>query len=113
MVRFLPIIAIVAVILSAYLYLPFRRYIAYGLHISGDTTTSCCDPNTVAQSTGNFDEGASGATFMGETIDYPKTSLAQAFTSISDETQVLGTTNSAGEEKWIEVSLSEERLRAW
>lgn len=115
MLKSLPIFLIIAVVLGAFLYLPLRREAAYRLGISGDPTTSCCDEKVVAKSNGNFDESASVAIFNNQVIDYPKTSLAQAFyTNIpKEDTVVLGTTNSAGEEKWIEVSLPEQKVRAW
>lgn len=58
------------------------------------------------------------AIFNNQVIDYPKTSLAYSYTRAmaqqpSSDEAVLGTTNAAGEEKWIEVSLDEQRVRAW
>lgn len=92
--------------------MPARRFVAYTLQLPPDSRVSCCDPEVVAQSNGNFDEDAEVAIFDGEIIDYPKTSLAQLPTQPT-ETQVLGTTTASGEEKWIEVSLSEQKVRAW
>ena len=92
--------------------IPIRREISYRLGISGDPTTSCCNIDQISQ-TGNFNESASLAIFNGETINYPKTSLDQNQEPTSVETTVLGTTNSQGEEKWIEVNLSEQKVRAW
>ena len=100
-----------------------KREVAYRLGISGDSTTSCCSENQISQ-TGDFDEDASLAIFNGEIINYPKTSLAYENTPgvnyeassglhTGSELQVLGTTNAAGEEKWIEVSLDEQKVRAW
>lgn len=83
-----------------------KREIVYKLGISGDPTTSCCKPENL--SGGSFDENASVAIFNNQTITYPKTSLAN-----SQQTRILGTTNAAGEEKWIEVALDEQKLRAW
>lgn len=111
--RILPIIVIVALLLSLFIYLPFRRFIAYKLHISGDPTTSCCNEQEVANSKGNFDENASVAVFEDQIVDYPKTSLAQNPIPEIGETKVLGTTTSNGEEKWIEVSLDQQKVRAW
>lgn len=56
--------------------------------------------------------------FNGQVIDYPKTSLAQSYFAsnkaiASAESMVLGTKNSNGEDKWIEVSLDQQKLRAW
>ncbi len=112
--RILPLVLlIIAVIVGLYLYLPTRRYFAYKFHLVNDSTTSCCDPEKVANSTGDFDETSSIAMFDGQLIDYPKTSLAQALIPPAQDSQVLGTTNAAGEEKWIEVSLSQQKVRAW
>ena len=83
-----------------------KREIVYKLGISGDPTTSCCKPENLSD--GSFDENASVAIFNNQTITYPKTSLAN-----SQQTRILGTTNAAGEEKWIEVALDEQKLRAW
>lgn len=99
----------------AYVYLPIRREIVYGLGISGDTTTSCCDETQITKGNGNFDESENLALFNGQIIDYPKTSLSQmaSTSSSNNNTQVLGTTNQNGEEKWIEVSLTQQKVRAW
>lgn len=118
--KLLPLLLIIA----GFLYLGFNyqtvvREIAYSFNISGDPTTSCCDEDVIANSNGQFDEEAATAVFNNKVIDYPKTSLAYSINpSLSqakdpNAPQVLGTTNTAGEEKWIEVSLSEQRLRAW
>ena len=117
--RLLPLVLIIAIIgFVAFNFQSLRRDLAYKLNISGDPTTSCCDAETVAKSDGNFDENASGAIFNNKVIDYPKTSLAYGFSnSLAQQSEsnqaVLGTTNEAGEEKWIDVSLEEQRLRAW
>ncbi len=111
MYKFLPVVLIFAALLATYFYLPLKREIAYGLNITGDTTTSCCSATDVEKSDGNFDENANLAFFDGETVDYPKTSLAQTPVESSD-TQVLGTVNAAGEEKWIEVSLKDQHVWA-
>lgn len=112
--KLLPIIAITILVITIFFYLPVKRQIVYRLNISGDPTTSCCDVASILNSDGSFDENASLAVFDGELIDYPKTSLAQInSTPAPNETAVLGTTNSSGEEKWIEVSLDQQKLRAW
>lgn len=114
MYKYLPIILVLIAILGAYLYLPVRRELAYTLGISGDHTISCCNENEVANSKGDFDENASIAFFNGQVIDYPKTSLAESFLpNPVQSSQVLGTTNASGEEKWIEVSLKDQMTRAW
>jgi hypothetical protein len=89
-----------------------KRDLSYNLGFSGDSTSSCCLESDVLKSTGQFDEDANVAIFNNESIDYPKTSLAYNFISKGSE-NVLGTTNAAGEEKWIEVSLAEQKVRAW
>jgi hypothetical protein len=89
-----------------------KRELSYNLGFSGDSTHSCCLESDVLKSTGQFDEDANVAIFNNESVDYPKTSLA--YNSISENSEnVLGTTNAAGEEKWIEVSLAEQKVRAW
>lgn len=117
--RLLPLFLILAVITFTLLnFQSIRREVVYKLHISGDPTTSCCSAEAAATSDGNFDENATTAIFNSQVIDYPKTSLSVAYRqSIADannsETKVLGTTTADGQEKWIEVSLSEQKLRAW
>lgn len=117
--RFLPIIVILVLVVSFFTYLPLRREIVYKLGISGDPTISCCDENEIVRSNGSFDEEANLAIFNNQIIDYPKTSLAQNIKASENErsspsdSQVLGTTNASGEEKWVEVSLSDQKVRAY
>ena len=120
--RLLPaLVLLVLLTVAAFNYTPIKREIVYGLGISGDTTMSCCNEEEIVNASGNFDESAAVAMFNNQLIDYPKTSLAQqiAFSKATaqaktdENSNVLGTTNSAGEEKWIEVSLSQQMLRAW
>lgn len=109
--KFLPLLILAAVLVTILTYLPAKRFVFYKLGISGDPTTSCCSVKEVLNSSGTFDESASLAFFNGEIIDYPKTSLAQSNFS-PQEARVLGTTNTAGEEKWIEISLDQQKLWA-
>ena len=88
-----------------------KREIFYKLGLANDQTTSCCSEEEVLKSSGDFDEGASIAIFNSEIINYPKTSLAYDHPQTSSN--VLGTVNAAGEEKWIEVSLDQQKIRAW
>ncbi len=117
--RLLPVLLlIIAVIFVASNFQSIKRTVAYKFHISGDTTTSCCDVDKVLEQNGQFDENATTAIFNNQVIDYPKTSLAYSYTqslatSSNTDQAVLGTTNSAGEEKWIDVSLDEQKVRAW
>lgn len=117
--RLLPLLLlIITVIYVAFNFQSIRRTIAYKLHISGDTTTSCCNVDEVLKSDGNFDESASLAIFNSQVINYPKTSLAYAYSqdlaqSSQTDQAVLGTTSDTGAEKWIEISLDEQKLRAW
>lgn len=118
MVRLLPVAIIAAFIISVALnFQTIRREAVYKLGISGDTTTSCCDPAEVSKSTGDFDENAATAIFENRVIDYPKTSLSyaynQAIAQSNEEEAVLGTATDDGQEKWIEVSLPEQKVRAW
>lgn len=118
MYRLLPLVFLGLLVFSVFNFQILRREVFYRLGISGDTTTSCCNPETISK-TGDFDESASLAIFNSQVVDYPKTSLAHLndnpliADSKNPETQVLGTTNGSGEEKWIEVSLDEQKLRAW
>jgi hypothetical protein len=113
MIKFLPVLVFIALIVGVINYLPVKRELFYKLGISGDLTKSCCDTASLSK-TGNFDESAGIAFYDGQTIDYPKSSLAQAFTNNTiKDVRVLGATNAAGEEKWIDVSLDEQRLRAY
>lgn len=112
--KFLSLLLIGILVASFVFYLPARRSILYKLNFSGDSTTSCCSEAEAAASTGDFDEDGNLAIFNNQVVDYPKTSLAQAnFYNSNEESQVLGTINTAGEEKWIEVSLEQQKLRAW
>ncbi len=117
--RLLPILIITAVI--SYVFLNFqsiRRDLAYKFHVSGDSTNSCCNESDVANSDGKFDENASIAVFNSQVVNYPKTSLVYAYSQSLAESQnteeaVLGTTTADGTEKWIEVSIDEQKARAW
>ena len=118
--RLVPILIIIGFLtFLAFNFQSVKRTVAYKLNISGDTTKSCCNVDEINKATGNFDEDASVAIFNNKVIDYPKTSLAYSFKqSIADasnnnDSAVLGTTNAAGEEKWIDISLDEQRVRAW
>jgi lipoprotein-anchoring transpeptidase ErfK/SrfK len=117
--RLIPLLLLIsAITFVTFNFQSIKRTIVYKLNISGDTTTSCCNSEAVAKSNGEFDEDASVAIFNNKVIDYPKTSLAYSYSqAIAEQPDldeaVLGTTNEAGEEKWIDVSLEEQRLRAW
>lgn len=117
--RLLPLLLLIAIVaFAAFNFQSIKRTVAYKLHISGDTTISCCDEEAVKESDGKFDEEASTAIFNSKVIDYPKTSLAYSYKeasakSTNTDEAVLGTTTESGEEKWIEVSLEEQKLRAW
>ena len=117
--RLLPIFIIIAVLsFIAFNFQSIKREIAYKFDISGDPTTSCCSEEDALKSDGSFDENALTAIFNNEIIDYPKTSLAHAYAESiaqaeNSDAAVLGTTTSDGREKWIEVSLKEQKVRAW
>lgn len=117
--RLLPILLIVICLFFIGInFQTVKREVAYKLHISGDSTTSCCNVDDTLETDGKFDEDPTMAIFNNKIVDYPKTSLANTVRSVAstqdpDSPQVLGTTNAAGEQKWIEVSLSEQKLRAW
>lgn len=118
--RLVPLVLIIAFIpFIAFNFQAIRREIAYKLHISGDPTTSCCSEQQALSSNGDFDENALTAIFDNQIINYPKTSLARSFEQSKRLAQeekdqaVLGTTNESGQEKWIDISLSEQRLRAY
>lgn len=96
-----------------YFFTPARSFLAYKLNISGDTTTSCCKVEEVLSASGNFEEDANVAIFNNEIVSYPKTSLAMVNYTGEENGKVLGTTNANGEEKWIDVSLTEQKLRAY
>lgn len=96
-----------------------RREFAYNVHtrdlaiklgINNDTTDSCCSAQTIAQSSGDFDESPDTAIFNSQVVDYPKTSLAY---SLKSDTQVLGTSVPIDPNKWIEVDLKNQLVRAW
>lgn len=93
--------------------MPARSYLAYKFNLTDDSRTSCCKVEDILSSSGNFEEEANIAVFNDQIVDYPKTSLALANPTSEENSKVLGTTNAAGEEKWIDVSLSEQKLRAY
>ncbi len=117
--RLLPILLIVVAISFVFAnFQSVKRTLVYKLNLSGDTTVSCCKEEEVANSNGEFDENASMAIFNSQVINYPKTSLAYAYAQSLAEAQdnttaVLGTTTAEGVERWIEVSLDEQKARAW
>lgn len=108
----LPLAAVVILVAFLLNFTPVKRQILYKLNISGDTTTSCCTVENVLNSSGAFDENANVAIYNGQIVDYPKTSLAQRSPLGGTASQVLGT-NTPESEKWIEVSLDQQKLRAW
>lgn len=111
--KFLPLLIVTALLVAVFSYLPLKQQVFYKLGISNDKTTSCCKVDEIVKSSGSFDEEATTAIFNNQVIDYPKTSLAANINTKNDNTQVLGTTNAQGEEKWIDISLSEQILRAY
>lgn len=116
MYKILPLFILLLLItaLVGFFYLPAKQFIAYNFNLTPDAKAPCCKIDEVIKSTGVFDENASIAIFNNQIIDYPKTSLAQANQfSGNAETNVLGTTNANGEEKWIDVSLAEQKVRAY
>lgn len=120
MLKLLPVLVIVSLLVAASQFMPTKRFIAYNLGFSGDTTNSCCNAEVIANSKGDFDQNANTAIFDSEVVDYPKTSLSQGISTKKDLAisndhfpQVLGTSTSDGKEKWIEVSLNQQMLRAW
>jgi hypothetical protein len=104
------LIAITATIIN---FTPLKRDLLYKFNLSGDLTISCCDEKEIATSTGDFDENANTAIFNNQVIDYPKTSLSYELMNDETNSNVLGTTNASGEEKWIEVNLSKQEVTAW
>ena len=111
--RLLPLLVILGFLTYvAFNFQDIRRATVYRLGISGDTTASCCKEEEISQ-TGDFDESANIAIFNNQVIDYPKTSLSYAASQVSGTEQVLGTTSPEGVEKWIEVSIDEQKVRAW
>lgn len=115
--RLIPLLFLIAAVLFiVFNFQSLKRTIVYKLHISGDSTTSCCNVDQALQQNGQFDEEASTAIFNNQVINYPKTSLAYSYKQSlanAENQVVLGTTNETGEEKWIDVSLDEQKLRAW
>lgn len=117
--RLLPLLLILATLSIVILnFQSIRREVVYKLNISGDKTTSCCSEEEILKSDGSFDESATTAIFNNQIIDFPKTSLSYGFEQSVAEAKnsdkaVLGTTTENGEEKWIEVSLKDQKVRAW
>lgn len=115
--KFLPLLIIVTLVFTLFNFTDLKRELVYKLNLDNDPTSSCCTEKEILSSNGDFDEGASQAIFNGQVIDYPKTSLAysnlSASSNITSGNQVLGTDTVSGEEKWIEVSLTEQKVKAW
>lgn len=112
--RLLPILIVLALLFASFTYLPLKRELVYKFGISGDPTTSCCtDLAEISNSNGEFDESANLALFESQIVDYPKTSLAKAQNTEDSTLQVLGTMTADGVEKWIEVDLGKQQVRAW
>ncbi len=99
-------------IVTTLTYTPLKREVFYHLGFAQDATAACCNVEDILSSTGSFDESAQVAVFNGDIVDYPKTSLAQ-LSAPPTSPAVLGTTTADGKEKWIEVSLEQQKLRAW
>ncbi len=66
-----------------------------------------CPCTNLAQATGEFDPSETQAIFLGNPVQALLTSLPEP----SEDLKVLGL--QAGEDKWIEIDLSEQKLRAW
>lgn len=114
MLKILPLIFILTLIFFTVLNFPaLKREIYYKLNLDQDPTAGCCNVTDILSSDGNFDENANIAIFQNEIIDYPKTSLVYNSQPPKFNPNVLGTSNGSGEEKWIEVSLEQQRLRAF
>lgn len=112
--RLLPVLIIVALIsYVAFNFQSIRRDVVYKLGISGDPSTSCCKVSEVLKAKGDFDENASIAIFNNQVVDYPKTSLTAAFNQELAQAQQSSAVLGVSSDKWIEVSLSEQKLRAW
>jgi lipoprotein-anchoring transpeptidase ErfK/SrfK len=105
--RLLPIFLIL--FLAAFFLNPFHKNI--NQTESSIATTSCCKLEDVINSKGDFDEGAVSAVFNNEAVFYPKKDLAEIANN-SQTTVVLGAETNEATEKWIEVSLDEQKLRA-
>ena len=116
--RLLPIVLIISIFsFVVFNFQTLKRDFAYKFNLSGDPTTSCCTKEQALASNGSFDEDASVAIFENQVINYPKTSLSHSFdqsiASAPTDQVVLGTTTASGEEKWIEVSIDDQKIRAW
>jgi lipoprotein-anchoring transpeptidase ErfK/SrfK len=70
---------------------------------------------SVLSQNGEFDSSSDTAIFNDNFVFYPEASLAEDATAVNLALagNVLGTVNNAGEEKWIEVDLTTQMLRAW
>lgn len=118
--RLLPLFLIISVLVfGIFNFQSLKRDFLYKFNLANDQTTSCCKEEEIANSEGNFDENASIAIFNSQVINYPKTSLTYAYYSQTlaqgptTNESVLGVTTSNGKEKWIEVSIDEQKVRAW
>ena len=109
MIKYLPLLLLPLLLIFVFTFVPVKRVIVYRLGISGDKTTSCCNIDTIVKS-GDFDESSTTAIFNGQIIDYPKRSLAEIVSNKMTEPVVLAATT---DEKWIEVSLDQQKVRAW
>lgn len=112
MIRFLPLVF--ALLLTAFM---FYNPIGIAPSPSDSTQPLSVEPEyreeEVLSANGEFDYTAEEAVFNNQPVLYPKDLLVQAQNALEPDSEVLGTTNAVGEEKWIEIILAEQKLKAW
>jgi lipoprotein-anchoring transpeptidase ErfK/SrfK len=111
----------VAIITSVTLNAQTNETIADGFPNWGDGTEAFY--NELIKNSGNWDESAKQAIFDNKPIRMISKEETESILATAKEektlamsgsnSQVLGTTNDAGQEKWIEVDLSDFKLYAW
>ena len=82
------------------------------INLTGDSSYSCVGNNDLSALTGAFDPTANLALFNGQQVNYPKDELAQE-NSQDKNSEVLSAYDAKGQEKWIEVNLEDQTLKAW
>lgn len=91
--------------------LPLAIFVASGVLLASTKNSRLeagCPCFDLANTTGEFGPGEKEAYFEGKKVSTP---LAALRGPSPEEQKVLG--EATGEEKWIEVDLSEQKLRAW
>lgn len=112
--KLLPLLIIALLLGAIVFYLPLKRELVYALNIDEQASNPCCRVEDILRSSGAFDPSAQTAIYDNEPVNYPGDFLASLNSQQNlAEASVLATYNSANQEKWIEVNLATQTLKAW